>query len=234
MTGTHPRTIDWDEYWRTADEDDREHATPSAHHVREALADFLAAVGRPDSAADVGCGPGVVTFDLAERYPGAEVVGYDVADAILDENRARADTDGIENVAFEHAALPEFDPGHEFDLVCCYGTLAYVSDSERALQALYDAVAPGGHLVLGYVNEFGAAHFRARHAELQESDDPDRDPDAFGERFGLVMDEESTLSFDAIRNAVGTWPRSIWEVAEKPEKRWAWSHVPLVYVPKPE
>ncbi|MFD1645021.1 class I SAM-dependent methyltransferase [Haloarchaeobius litoreus] len=234
MTETHQQTIDWDEFWRTADTDDHESATPSAHHVREALADLITETGGIDSVADVGCGPGVVTFDLAERYPDADVVGYDAAEAILDENRERATGEGLENVSFERTVLPEFDPGRQFDLVLCYGTLAYVTESEQALQNMYDAVAPGGHLVLGYVNEFGAAQFRAQHAELEESDDPRRDPGEYGERFGLVMAEESTLSFDAIRNAVGTWPRSIWAVAEKPEKRWAWGHVPLVYVPKPE
>jgi trans-aconitate methyltransferase len=234
MTETHQQSIDWDEFWRTADEDDQQSATPSAHHVREALADLVAETGGIDSFADVGCGPGVVTFDVAERYPDADVVGYDAAEAILETNRERAAADGFDNVGFEHAVLPEFDPDREFDLVCCYGTLAYVTESEQALQALYDAVAPGGHLVLGYVNEFGAAQFRAQHADLKESDDPRRDPEEYGKRFRLVMDEETTLSFDAIRKALGVWPRSIWEIAEKPEKQWAWGHVPLVYVPKPE
>ncbi|WP_256299227.1 class I SAM-dependent methyltransferase [Haloarchaeobius salinus] len=234
MTETHQRTIDWDEFWRTADADDHESATPSAHHVREALADLIAETGGIDSVADVGCGPGVVTFDLADRSPDAEIVGYDAAGSILDENRERATEEGLDNVRFERTVLPEFDPGRQFDLVLCYGTLAYVTESAQALQNMYDAVAPGGHLVLGYVNEFGAAQFRAQHADLEASDDPRRDPEEYAERFGLVMDEESTLSFDAIRNAVGTWPRSIWEVAEKPERRWAWGHVPLVYVPKPK
>lgn len=227
-------TIDWEEFRTDADDDDRESATPSTHHVREALADFAAETGGIDSVADVGCGPGVVSFDLAERFPDATVVGYDAAESVLTENRERADSEGFVDVSFEHAVLPAFDPGRQFGLVLCYGTLAYVTESERALQALYDAVAPGGHLVLGYVNEFGAARFRAQHADLEDSDDPRRDPEAYARRFRLVMNGESTLSFDAIRNALGVWPRSIWEVAEKPEKRWAWGHVPLVYVPKPE
>ncbi|WP_205596927.1 MULTISPECIES: trans-aconitate 2-methyltransferase [Halostella] len=57
---------------------------------------------------------------------------------------------------FERAVLPEFDPGRAFDCVLCYGTLCYVSESERALRNLYDAVAPGGYLVLGYMNRLAA------------------------------------------------------------------------------
>jgi len=73
-----------------------------------------------------------------------------------------------------------------------------------------------------------------------EADDDDRDehapggvdPDRFEERFSLVLDRESILSYSQIRDALGTWPRSFWEVTEKPEQRWTWDHAPLVWVPK--
>ncbi|SEW22858.1 hypothetical protein [Halobacterium jilantaiense] len=45
-------------------------------------------------------------------------------------------------------------------------------------------------------------------------------------------DRESTLSDDAMHSALGTWPRSFWEVVEKPEQRWAWRNHPLVWVPE--
>lgn len=148
---THNSTIDWDRYWREADDADRDSATPSTHHVRGLLADFFTEKGIPDSFADVGCGPGVVTFHVAEHYPEMTVVGYDAAESILTENRQRAS----ENVRFESTLLPDFAPDRQFDLVLCFGTLAYVAASECALQHLYDAVAPGGHLVLGYINRNG-------------------------------------------------------------------------------
>ncbi|WP_435333107.1 class I SAM-dependent methyltransferase [Haloarchaeobius sp. TZWWS8] len=229
---THPDTIDWNRYWTDADDEARESATPSAHHMRELLADFVAAKSVPDTVADVGCGPGVVTFDLADRFPETTVVGYDAAEPILTENRTRAREEGIENVRFEQAVLPEFAPDTEFDLVVCYGTLCYVPESARALQALYDAVAPGGHLVLGYMNSLAAAHHRRLQAADPDELDHEFDPDAHRERFGLVMREESTLSYRQIHDAVGTWPRSFWEVTEKPEQRWAWRHVPSVWIPK--
>ncbi|WP_205254097.1 MULTISPECIES: class I SAM-dependent methyltransferase [Halostella] len=90
---THDDTIDWNQFWREADDDARESAVPSAHHVRGMLADFFAEKGAPDSFASVGCGPGVVAFDVAERHPATTVVGYDAAEPILAENRERARED---------------------------------------------------------------------------------------------------------------------------------------------
>jgi ubiquinone/menaquinone biosynthesis C-methylase UbiE len=232
MTGSFAETIDWDRFWSEADEERRETAVASRHHLRGMLAEFVAEKGVPDAVADVGCGNGLVAFDVAERHPETTVVGYDAADAILTENRERARERGLRNVTFERAVLPAFDPDRTFDLVVCYATLCYVPEVEDALRALYDAVAPGGHLVLGYVNRHGAAHFRRTLESLRAEDDPDRDPDRFAERFGLVISGENVLSYDRIHDALGTWPRSFWEFTEEPDVRWAWDHVPLVWVPK--
>lgn len=225
-------TIDWNEYWSQAEEADRQSATPSTHHVRELLDGFFETMGVPDSFADVGCGPGVVVFHVADSYPETDVVGFDAAESILQENRERVDSGGYQHTRFEQGVLPQFDPGETFDLVLCYGALAYVRESTTALRALYDAVAPGGHLVLGYFNDHGAAHKRRLAEDPDRHPDPDFDVDAHIERFRLVIEGESTLSYRQIHDALGTWPRSFWEVTEKPDERWAWDHVPIVWIPK--
>jgi len=231
---THAETIDWDAFWREADPEDREFATPSRHHVRDLLAELFDEKGRPASFASVGCGPGVVAFDVARDHPDVSVHGFDAAESIVAENRQRASDEGLDDLAFEQAALPEFDPGREFECVLCYGTLSYVEDSASALEALYDAVAPGGHLVLGYVNDGYRRHLQrvlddpAGHGKDPETFDPER----FRERWRLVLDGRSTLTYDAIHDAVGTWPRSFWEFAPYPEERWAWEDVPVVWLPK--
>jgi len=229
-----PETIDWNAFWQYADAEDREGATPSAAHVRDLLAQFFDEKGVPGSFASVGCGPGVVAFDVAHTHPETNVYGYDAAASIVAENRERATTDDVANATFEQAALPDFDPERQFETVLCYGTLCYVEDSAAALRALYDAVEPGGHLVLGYVNDGYRRHLQ------RVLDDPvahGKDSDAFDRaefkrRWQLVLDGESTLTYDAIHDAVGTWPRSFWEVADYPDERWAWEDVPIVWLPK--
>ncbi|MFC7140663.1 class I SAM-dependent methyltransferase [Halosimplex aquaticum] len=231
---THDDTIDWHSFWTEADETDRADAGPSAHHATDAVADFIAETRVPDAFADVGCGPGHAAFAVAERYPETEVVGYDAAEPVLEENRDRARERGVENVAFERAVLPAFDPDREFDVVFSYFTLCYVADIERALRELYDAVAPGGYLVFNYQNRLARAHWRrmAENPEQFLGEDSQFDADRFEERFRLLLDGENLLSYDRIHDALGTWPQSVWSVVEKPDTRWAWRHHPLVYVPK--
>lgn len=225
---THPDTIDWAAFWADADDEDRESANAAAHHVADLVPRFAAERGEPDTVADVGCGGGALTFAVADAFPDAEVTGYDAAAPVLAENRKAASERGVENVAFERGVLPGFDPDRQFDLVACCHTLEYVADSETALRSLYDAVAPGGDLVLTYTNDLGRAHYD------RVLDDPPEpvDPQRFAERFGLVVDGESTLSYDAIHDALGTWPRSAWEVVDKPDEQWVWRNHPLVWVPK--
>ena len=227
-------TIDWNGFWLDADDEERAGAMPSVRHARDLLVEFIEERGVPDAVADVGCGPGPVAFDLAERHPETTVVGYDAAESVLAENRRRARDEGVENVSFERTVLPEFDPGGAFDLVFCHGTLCYVAESERAVANLYDAVAPGGHLVLGYTNRLAATHYRGMLENATNGEDGDEGSDAerFADRFPLVIEGENLLSYRRIRDAVGTWPRSFWSVVDKPEERWAWRNHPLVYVPK--
>lgn len=231
---THAATIDWNEYWADADESDRESATPSAHHATDVVARFLDVTGDVDAFADVGCGAGRVAFDVAQSRPDATVVGYDAGAPVVAENTERARERGVENLAFERAVLPAFDPGRQFDVVFSYFTLCYVADVESALRNLYDAVAPGGALVFNYQNRFARAHWQ-RMAENPDEflgEDSAFDPDRFEQRFRLLLDGENLLSYDRIHDALGTWPQSVWSVVERPDVRWAWRHHPLVYVPK--
>lgn len=235
MAGTtFDDTIDWNKYWNDADEGDRDNAGPSAELVLEPLCEFLGEMGAPDSYADVGCGPGDAVFDVATRHPDASVTGYDVAEPVLAANRERASEQGIANLSFEQAVLPAFDPDRQFDVVSSFYTLCYVHDVDRALRNLYDAVVPAGYLLLTYHNRYSRSVFRG----IAESPDDHLDesspwkPERFTERFQLLLDGENLLSYDRIHEALGTWPQSVWSVAEDAERYPAWRHNPLVYVPK--
>lgn len=226
-------TIDWNRYWTKADEEKRAEASPSAHHAASVFPEFVERISAPEGVADVGCGSGVTTFAAADQLS-ETVVGYDTATAVIEQNRKRAEREDIENVRFEEATLPAFDPDHEFGVVFSYFTLQYVRDVEQALQNLYAAVAPGGVLVFNYMNR------AAREFCLVAADDPhahtDRpfvfDPDQYTERFAALLDGDSVLSRERIDETLGVWPRSAFTVADRPDIQWAWHHAPLVYVPK--
>lgn len=231
---TYANTIDWDRFWTDADDGKRASASPSRRHVVVLLPQFVAEKGVPETFADVGCGTSDVLFEMAERYPDLTALGYDAAEPILADNRRRAEAEGHSNVRFEHARLPDFDPAERFDLVLCHATLDYVAEAETAVQNLYDVVAPGGNLVVQYPSRLAQTH-RQRVLETPEQfmEDPeDFDAEWFAERFQLVLEGENTLSYETIEDALGTWPRSFWEVVDKPDEPWAWRHFPMVWVPK--
>ena len=230
---TYDTTIDWDRYWSEADEGNLVDASPSARLVAEPLLEFLQETGAPASYADVGCGPGGAVFTVAETYPGATVVGYDAVGPVLAENHERARERGLD-VDFEQAVLPAFDPGREFDVVSSFFTLPYVEEIGRAIENLYDAVAPGGYLLLHYHNRLARAHYRKIAASPGEHLDESSpwDPDRFAERFELTIGGENLLSYEHIHDALGTWPRSVFSVAEDAEPYGAHRYEPLVFVPK--
>jgi SAM-dependent methyltransferase len=94
---------------------------------------------------DVGCGPGTITVDFAERLSPGEVVGIDASDEIIRQATALAESQGIGNVRFETAdlySLP-FDDD-TFDIVHAHQTLQHVADPVAALVEMRRVTKPGG------------------------------------------------------------------------------------------
>ncbi|MFB6112375.1 MAG: class I SAM-dependent methyltransferase [Halobacteriaceae archaeon] len=228
-------TIDWNEYWAEIDdptavrEDD---ANGSREHLIDPVIEFCNWAGPPDRYADVGCGGGVLLEAVTERFSDTTGWGYDAAPSVVAANRRRTTGEGIH---YEQEQLPGFDPAQSFDLVTCVFTLCYVREVQAALQALYEAVAPGGNLVITYHNRDASSLFRrfaeAPHAHFDETST--WDPDRFPSRFELVIEGESTLSYRRIQDVLGAWPQSVWSVTETVEPYAAARFNPLVYVPKP-
>lgn len=220
MTGP----IDWDAFWRDADEARRATATPGAHGKADHLARFFDHVGVPNDLASVGCGPAHAEFALADRYDSLEVYGFDAARSVVEQNRRRAADEGRGDVRFAVAALPELGIDRRFDLVYCYATLTYVADVESALAALHGLVRPGGYLVFDYPNRHTRATYR-RH--LREETVPD--PAWFRERWRLVLDGENLLSHRRIHDVLDRWPRSLYAAIDRTD---APRDSPCVFVPR--
>lgn len=183
---------------------------------------FFERVGVPGSLADVGCGPALVPFELAPAYPDTEFHCYDVAPSVVEANRDRAASEGLDNLQFAVAGLPDLGVDRRFDLVYCMATLYFVEDVERALVELYDVVAPGGTLVCNYPNRYTRA-WASEDAEAQRR-----------EAFDLVARGENLLSYDRIRELLGRTPRSYWSAVGAGDADYARRSSPAVYVTKPD
>lgn len=105
----------------------------------------LAAVDpAPSSALDLGTGTGQGAFAIARRFPDAQVVGVDLADAMLAEARRKTPPELAEHVRFENgdaSALPF--PDASFDLVAHANMIPFFDELARV-------VAPGGCVVFSF------------------------------------------------------------------------------------
>lgn len=100
----------------------------------------------PGRALDVGCGEGADSVWLAEQ--GWQVVALDVASSALERTSAAAATRGV-SIETVCADVPSarFEPG-SFELVSVFYPAIPRTPEGEALDALLDAVAPGGTLLV--------------------------------------------------------------------------------------
>ncbi|NYF99089.1 methyltransferase domain-containing protein [Janibacter cremeus] len=92
---------------------------------------------------DVGCGPGSITLDLAERV--GEAVGVDGSAAVIERARSAAGTKGDGRTVFEVAdalALPFADDS--FDVTHAHQVLQHVGDPVAVLREMARVTRPGG------------------------------------------------------------------------------------------
>jgi SAM-dependent methyltransferase len=98
---------------------------------------------------DVGCGPGTVTVDLAQRVAPGRVLGVDVSAEVVARAAARAEASGPANVTFAvdnvislHLADATFDVVHAHQL------LQHLAHPVEALRELRRVMRDGGLLAV--------------------------------------------------------------------------------------
>jgi SAM-dependent methyltransferase len=100
---------------------------------------------------DAGCGPGETMRQLAQRVgPGGRVVGIDVDETLGGLALDRLHGDGHQQCSFVAHNLSDDGPIPEgpFDLVYARLLLLHLPQRVEVLARLWEAVAPGGHLVI--------------------------------------------------------------------------------------
>ena len=127
--------------------------------------DLLARVGASDPArvVDLGCGPGTLTRLLADRWPGAEVLGVDSSPEMVAAARALEAPRTRFEVGDLRAWLGSDDRGTP-DVLVSNATLQWVPGHLDLLPALAAAVAPGGWFAFQVPGNFGEpshVHLRA-------------------------------------------------------------------------
>lgn len=117
---------------------------------------------------DVGCGPGTITADLAERVAPGRVTAVDALAGTLAEARRTAVGRALGNVTFAVADVQALGfPGGTFDVVHAHQVLQHVADPVLALREMRRVCAPGG-IVAARDSDYAAMTWYPAVPELDE------------------------------------------------------------------
>jgi SAM-dependent methyltransferase len=106
--------------------------------------------------ADVGCGPGVTTVELARRVaPDGTATGVDVAPGMVEAATARARRAGLDNLEFV-LGDPGTGPIGSFDAIFSRFGVMFFEDPATAFANLARSIRPGGRFVAVVWGELGA------------------------------------------------------------------------------
>jgi 2-polyprenyl-3-methyl-5-hydroxy-6-metoxy-1,4-benzoquinol methylase len=102
---------------------------------------------------DAGCGTGLFTLFLAEKFPQAQFVGYDISrDDILQCDK-EAGRKGFRNVSFRVQNLIELDEYERYDFIFSIDCLEHIPGNQKVIANLVKALASGGILYLAIPGE---------------------------------------------------------------------------------
>lgn len=118
-----------------------------------------------DGILDLGCGPGVSSFVLAERLPQATVYGIDLSTRMIAHARRHQQRSfhHLDNVTFSVADATKLDwPDETFDLAVGHSFLYLVPDRDAVLREVRRVLRPSGRLVLLEPSASGSLRRAAR------------------------------------------------------------------------
>lgn len=100
--------------------------------------------------ADVGCGHGTATLQLATRFNKAHVYGFDYDPISLRIAADLAATANLPNVSFQQAGAADFvlPDGGKFDLIFFFAAFHDMSNPAAIVRHVKKVLAPGGAVVL--------------------------------------------------------------------------------------
>ncbi|KAH7390112.1 S-adenosyl-L-methionine-dependent methyltransferase [Cadophora sp. MPI-SDFR-AT-0126] len=107
---------------------------------------FVSHVAKGANILDVGCGPGVITSDLAKIASEGKTIGLDNSAGIIEEAAAAFPSSAVPNLSFtvgDATKLSEY-ADNTFDVVHSHQVLVHLPNAVTAIKEYYRVCKPGG------------------------------------------------------------------------------------------
>jgi SAM-dependent methyltransferase len=121
---------------------------------------------------DLGCGPGLFLRDLAERYPGAALHGYDLTPAMIEHGRGLSRGGATLSLAhLDVATQPLPHAAHTVDLLSMSSVLHLLDEPLPVLAEIRRVLRPQGVFLLNdWVRQSLPAYLAWRREAMKESE----------------------------------------------------------------
>ncbi len=174
--------------------------------------DLLAAVqATPNTAIDLGCGPGNSTELLRARYPDAAIAGLDSDPAMIAAARQR-----LPDIPFDIANLATWQG--TADLILSNAVLQWLPDHTTLLPSLLHRLTPGGTLAIQMPDNLDEPAYRA----MRDVAGPDLMRRAEGQRGTMETPTAYYAALKPLCSAVDIWRTTYFHVLENPDAIVEW------------
>ena len=105
---------------------------------------ILEQISNGDSFLDLACGTGILTREIAEKFPNAKIVGIDITKSYLDV--AKQNSNSFDNILFILDDAEEFKLDSKFDCITA-SYLPKYCDPEVLVKNCINHLKPGGKII---------------------------------------------------------------------------------------
>jgi len=137
---------------------------------------------------DAGCGPGRLTIPIATIVgPSGNVTAIDIQEGMLQEVQKRANKENLTNISFVRVGIGEGTlESNYYDRAVLITVLGEIPDQKAALQDIFEALKPGGILLVE--ETIRDPHFQTRNTVNRLAGTCGFiEKDFFGNRFSYIL-----------------------------------------------